>query len=654
MTMVVLCGAPAVAFAGDSGIKKDETVYVVTNSDGTQDDVIVSDHLVNGNEAKKISDETTLSDIENVKGDETFKQNGDSIEWAAKGKDIYYQGKTDQEVPIIMDINYRLDGQVVSGKELQGKSGDVEIRINYTNNGKFENKTIPFIVMTGLVVTDDSFTNVKVDHGKVIDDGDKQFVVGMAAPGLAQSLDIGENELGFGDSVMITGKAKKFNVEDMMTIVTNSVFEDIDTGDLDLDFDSQIKELNNGAKQLVSGSDLLYSSLDELAAQAPKLKEGTKKLKKGASDLKKGSDKTKQGSIDMKDGIGTLGSKLNESMTQMCQALTQISAGAGNLQSGLETLKGEITRESSDPTKFGMRQAIEKIAAATAGASTGIETASGYLGSAVNDLTNSDDGVIMYDAKALAELEGLMSAINEDSSIDDSTKANLVGQIEVIMNDINKSKNKLNDSENGVVKKIGTADAVLTTIDTEDKKNADLLAKTANQLAVGMLPEIDNLVDKLGSADQKGETLIYGAASIKAGSDQIISMIEESTTTGDLAKGLKQLNEGAGKLADGEKELNEGAKKLAAGTAELDEKAEGLVDGSRQLSEGSKKLNQGMKKLYNKGIKKIVYLYNNDLKGLTDGLDNVMDAGKGYKSFTKLPSNMDGSVKFIYKTKICD
>ena len=54
------------------------------------------------------------------------------------------------------------------------------------------------------------------------------------------------------------------------------------------------------------------------------------------------------------------------------------------------------------------------------------------------------------------------------------------------------------------------------------------------------------------------------------------------------------------------------------------------------------------------GIKKIVDLYNNDLKGLTSGLNSSMDASSDYKSFTLLPDGMDGNTKFIYKTPITE
>ena len=50
LTMTVMC-LPASAFAAN-GITKDETVYVVTDSSGTQQDVIVSDHLINKGKVK--------------------------------------------------------------------------------------------------------------------------------------------------------------------------------------------------------------------------------------------------------------------------------------------------------------------------------------------------------------------------------------------------------------------------------------------------------------------------------------------------------------------------------------------------------------------------------------------------------------------------
>lgn len=504
MTLVVLCGAPVVSFAYDGGVvKKEETVYVVTDSYGSQNDVIVSEHLYNDKQIKSISDETTLKDIQNVKGNEKFTKKGDKLTWAANGKDIYYQGKTNKEVPVLLDVNYRLDGKVVSGNELQGKSGNVEITVHYTNNCKYEGKTVPFIVLTGLIITDTSFTDIKIDHGKIIDDGDKQVVVGIAAPGLAQELDIAEADLGFGDSIKITGKAKKFAVEDMMTIVTSSLFEDIDTGDFDLDYDDQIKQLNDGAKKLNNGSK------------------------------------------DLSNGVQTLSSKLKNK-------LAEVIGGTETIQNGLQTMKNSITYvdTSETPTNPGLAQAVGIAKAKSGEAKTNAGTADYYIKSAVSAL----DG------------------IDTTGMTDDQIMAIKVAKTA-----------------------IGTADTYAA--------NGAVAGGAAETYLGGVASGVDQISANLGDTSNP-KTLIGGTNAIKAGLQQ-------------------SMGEGG--------ELSEG---LAA-----------LTDGAKQVSDG-------MNTLYQDGIKKIVDLYNDDLKGLANGLDDVMDAGKGYKTFTKLPKDMDGSVKFIYKTTI--
>ena len=165
----------------------------MTESDGSTSDIIVSDHLKNKASTDTISDTTSLTDIENTKGKEKFtKGDNDTITWAAKGKDIYYQGKTDKEAPVSMSVKYYLDDKEVAGKDLEGKSGKVRIVISYENNETVNvngsDVKVPFVVLTGMIIENDCFENITVSSGKVIDDGEKSFIVGMAAPGVAESL----------------------------------------------------------------------------------------------------------------------------------------------------------------------------------------------------------------------------------------------------------------------------------------------------------------------------------------------------------------------------------------------------------------------------------------------------------------------------------
>ena len=125
---MILCASMAAApvYAADSQ-EKEETVYVKADAEGNTQTVIVSDWLKNKKKSAEIKDATDLNDIENVKGDETFQKGGKhSITWDANGNDIYYQGKTDKELPVSMQVTYYLDGKEISRRiwwERAEKSG---------------------------------------------------------------------------------------------------------------------------------------------------------------------------------------------------------------------------------------------------------------------------------------------------------------------------------------------------------------------------------------------------------------------------------------------------------------------------------------------------------------------------------------------------
>ena len=92
-------GASPVLAAGNTAkneVTKEETVYVNTDADGTVQEIIVSDWLKNSGGAGIVEDVSDLENIKNVKGNETFTQDGKSITWNTEDNDIYYQGTTDK------------------------------------------------------------------------------------------------------------------------------------------------------------------------------------------------------------------------------------------------------------------------------------------------------------------------------------------------------------------------------------------------------------------------------------------------------------------------------------------------------------------------------------------------------------------------------
>ena len=144
--------------AEDTG--KDETVYMLADASGKVTKTIVSDWVKNNDNADTLVDASDLTDIENVKGDETFTQDGDKVTWDAKGNDIFYQGTTTKEAPVTEEITYYLDGKEIAPEDLAGKSGKVTMRFAYTNNEKTTQTIngescdiyVPFSVVTGMEI----------------------------------------------------------------------------------------------------------------------------------------------------------------------------------------------------------------------------------------------------------------------------------------------------------------------------------------------------------------------------------------------------------------------------------------------------------------------------------------------------------------------
>ena len=90
----VLGTTPVIAAAqeADNGVSKEETVYVNATAEGEIKDITVSDWLKNSGSAEgDVSDVSDLEGIKNVKGDETFTQDGDKVTWNTDSSDIYYQ-----------------------------------------------------------------------------------------------------------------------------------------------------------------------------------------------------------------------------------------------------------------------------------------------------------------------------------------------------------------------------------------------------------------------------------------------------------------------------------------------------------------------------------------------------------------------------------
>ena len=649
--MLAAAAAPPVWAAQE--MTKEETVYVVTEADGSQSDVTVSDHLKNGIGSDQIKDRSTLQDIENVKGDETFEEGeGDSLIWNAEGNDIFYEGTTTDEVPVALGISYFLNGQEVQGKDMEGASGEVKIIISYRNTARAQGgTTVPFIAMTGFITDDDSFEDIDIDHGKIIDDGDKKVVVGMAAPGLNDALDIDKDllDLDLEDTITITGTAKDFAVQDMMTIVTNSIFEDLDEDAVgDLDYDDEISDLDKGAKKLMEGSDQLYQGIDQLYENTPKLARGVRKLKKGAHRLSEGTSQAALGAQQLNLGVKQLSGKLGEQLGEAVTGTRQLEAASKEVLSGLKKMKAGLDGDGSKENP---------------GAVNALDQAQQGLGAVLKAFGEDPDAEALENLSSTEEdAQEVADYVNEINKIVSNPAVRKKLQAAGYGGMVNKTE-KMKEAADGVAADLKKASKEEKSEDmkAQDQEDALKQAIAGIKSARGAVKQVegglDDMSDSLGSYEpEKGQqqtTLIGGMTVISAGLEKLSESLASATGAGkEMSSGLGALVTGMDDLTNAEADLSGGARQLARGMDQLSGKTGQLKKGVKQLDRGSLQLSQGMSTLYKKGIRKIVDLYRDDLKGTLNDLDDVIDAGKSYKTFTELPEGMDGNVKFIYKTSV--
>lgn len=294
---------------------KEETVYVLTDAQGNNPSIIVSNWLKNPEGADTLKDVSDLTDIENLKADFTYTEDGDNKVWNAGGKDVYYSGNSDKEAPVDVTLKYTLDDQEITPEELAGKSGKVTITFTYTDKQTAtigsQKLYVPFAAVSATLLDNSKFTNIEVTNGKVINDGDRCIVAGFAFPGLAENMAAGGMDI-LPKEVVITADVEDFSLEGTLTALTDDIFNGIDL--------SSIPSLNG-----------LTSKLGDVVNQTSSLMTGLEQLAAGITELNTKFAEYQKGIVSLNTGI----TQVSGGVSQVSAASSQINTGAAQLSGGL-------------------------------------------------------------------------------------------------------------------------------------------------------------------------------------------------------------------------------------------------------------------------------------------------------------------------------
>ncbi|MDO4867513.1 MAG: hypothetical protein Q4C10_13315, partial [Clostridia bacterium] len=382
ISMVIAMMLTACAVLPALAEDKKETVFVMADAAGSPDRVVVSERLYNPDGADVLTDVSTLDDIRNVGGEETFSVENGMLVWRANGADISYEGTTDAPLPVGVELSYSLDGEPCAPEALAGRSGHLEIDIRYSASerrqadvsGESVEMPVPFLMATVMLLDPDIYSNVEVTNGKVIDAGNLKAAVCFGLPGVREALNLDAYEdvdVNIPETATITADVVNYASSGSYTLATNSVFN-LREGDRDslvpedVDLDGVSTELNDAVDQILDGIDALYDGTgelkdgaDDLHEGAGKLKDGTGDLLDGAGDLKGGTEDLLSGANDLKDGAGDL----KDGAEELSDGLAEIDANSGDLRDGalkifeaiLDTANEGLVEKKDDFAKLGIQ-----------------------------------------------------------------------------------------------------------------------------------------------------------------------------------------------------------------------------------------------------------------------------------------------------------
>lgn len=679
------------AQGSDSEIQKEETVFVFADEAGKAKQTVVSDWLKNSEDKNLISDNSSLTGIENVKGDEDFTQNGTNLTWDADGNDIYYQGTTDAKTPVGVKVTYKLDGKEISADKIAGKSGKVTIRFDYTNEATTmvdgEETMVPFTMITGVLLPTDNFKNVSVSGGKVISEGDNSIALGYAFPGLGEAINVDQlekdakeatgekSDIDIPESLEIEADATDFSLDMTMTVALPGVLSDVvDTDDSKLgDLESALNDLDTGIEELTDGT-------QALADGAVQLKDGTSQLSAGSSRLYSGAAELSGGAADLKnigtqvlaDGAATLDSNssaLNTGASQLSDGASQVASGASALADGADTLDSAINNAD-------VNNSLELLYA-------GSDQVAGGISEYANGVASYMDSVNASSANLAAGLTGI--AQNEATVI--GTAATVVGQTDLVPA-ASDSLGQIIEKGNGVNYALGVAVSQYT--EAGNAEMAGLLGGYQNEVAAAvsslstiqaiqagqtLTPEQQAQIQQLANATaafKSDDTSVNNVLNYTNGVKALVDNFKSiQSAAAQLSSGASRLSEGAGSLSTGAASLKDGvgsytagvnslstgaatindnmgklssgAAILTAGLAELDNGAGTLNTGAVALSDGATQLDTGVGELAD-GVEGM------DLSTSITNLRRVIISGKNYDNFSGKADGEASSVKFIIKT----
>lgn len=634
ISALLLLGCAAPAFAADATVEKKETSYLILNADGSVQEQITSDWLHSDDGFDAVTDESDLSDIQNLKSDVMPEQSGNTLKWTTDETDIYYQGKNSAQAPVGVSIEYTLDGKAVTADELKGQSGHLVATVKLTNNtgeevtvnGKKRTVYTPFFTVAAAVLPSENFKNITTEHGLVESDSKTQVACYLAMPGMKEAVsDLLPDSFDKLDDLMLDTLTLEADVTDC-TVPTFLFAAAPSLSDLDLDEASDelgdtMDELTDAIDQLKDGSGALddavgtlVESLDTFASSYSQFDAGVDSALNGTQTLANGTEnllenaqllatKTGElslGAIQLQNSTAQLAGVMNQ---QLVPGLVEASEKKTALEDKMTELSGKLeaveipdmtalkaqlgagAEQVFDGAASGAAKAASEAAASNAATVASQKTAEEIKGnvqaaSSSEDVTNAAAALTTqlyqsgYSAGYQASKTCVEMALNE-LGLDDAQK-------KAILNALAQDSTSTPSAEvisNGTAQVSGMVEKIASDIDPNAIASA-VGPKVAEQVAPAVTEKVTSS-EKLAAAKQSAVQQV-AAAIPDINTDELKSLMGE----------FKDLSSQAGEMMDSVDTLT-GALYNAENPADTNT----VVGAANAISDGAAKLGSGASQL---------------------------------------------------------
>lgn len=634
ISALLLLGCAAPAFAADAAVEKKETSYLILNADGSVQEQITSDWLHSDDGFDAVTDESDLSDIQNLKSDVMPEQSGNTLKWTTDETDIYYQGKNSAQAPVGVSIEYTLDGKAVTADELKGQSGHLVATVKLTNNtgeevtvnGKKRTVYTPFFTVAAAVLPSENFKNITTEHGLVESDSKTQVACYLAMPGMKEAVsDLLPDSFDKLDDLMLDTLTLEADVTDCAVptflFAAAPNLSDLDLDEVSDELGDTMDELTDAIDQLKDGSGALddavgtlVESLDTFASSynqfdvgvdsalngTQTLANGTENLLENAQLLATKTGELSLGAIQLQNSTAQLAGVMNQ---QLVPGLVEASEKKAALEDKMTELSGKLeTVEIPDMTALkaqlgagveqvfdgaasGAAKAASEAAARNAATAASQKTAEEIKGnvqaaSSSEDVTNAAAALTTqlyqsgYSAGYQASKTCVEMALNE-LGLDDAQK-------KAILNALAQDSTSTPSAEvisNGTAQVSGMVEKIASDIDPKAIASA-VGPKVAEQVAPIVTEEVTSS-DDLAAAKQSAVQQV-AAAIPDINTDELKSLMGE----------FKDLSSQAGEMMDSVDTLT-GALYNAENPADTNT----VVGAANAISDGAAKLGSGASQL---------------------------------------------------------